>query len=224
MPSIHELLENLGVDDATLEKNASAESPSCSDREIEKAAEAIGLISPDDTTTTKEASQQNGGNNMNLTDLYDAYFGEGEEKVASANFEMHDEYMEKDAAAELEFAGEQAGVVFSANLSDRLYKFAMDQAMESAATEDGDGSSATAVPGNTARSPQLAQNKPASAKAGLRMDLTPDADIMANGPLLDKAIAKATILKALASNDTDEVEGVSQVDLGLETPKSQRNA
>ena len=221
MPSIQELLENLGVDDATQEKTASAGSTSCSDKEIERAAKDLGLISgTEKVATTKVASQDNGGEHMNLQDLYSAYFGEGEEKTASDN----NVQLEKTAAEELESAGEQAGQVFSDQLADRLFKFAMEQAMESGATEARDGSSASAVPGAIPASPQLAQNKPGDAKQGKPMDTTPSADILANGPLMDKAIAKATILKALASNNTDGVEGVSQVDVGLETPASQKDA
>ncbi len=218
MPSIQELLENLGVDDSTQEKTASADTASFSDTEIEKAAADLGLISNADETITKEASNQNGGTNMNLQDLYESYFGEEAEKTASAEFESNGD-LEKTAAEELEAVGEQAGRVFSTNVDDRLFKFAMEQAMESAATEARDGSSETEVPGNSAASPQLPQNKPADAKAGLKMDLTPQ-----YADMLDKAVKKETILKALASNDTDAVEGVSNVDVGLETPASQKDA
>ena len=96
--------------------------------------------------------------------------------------------------------------------------------MESLATEERDGSSAVAVPGAFAASPQLEQNKPDEAAAGYPMDTTPSPDIMGNGPLMDKAIEKATILAALESNDTDSVEGISMVDLGLEMPSTQAEA
>lgn len=221
MPSIQELLENLGVDDSTQEKNASAGSTSFSEREIEKAAEDLGLISKEDETTTKVASQNNGGTNMKLQDLYEAYFGEESEKTASAEYGVNS-HMEKDAAAELEAAGEQAGRAFSENLTGRLMKFAMEQAMESAATEARDGSSATEVPGNVARSPQLAQNKPADAKEGLPMDLTPQ-----HYDLLGKAVAKKVLEAKLEKGEPEELSHeVFQVDSGLSAvnTKSQKDA
>lgn len=217
MPSIQDLLENLGVEDSAQEKTASAEA-NFSDQEIEKAAAELGLISKNETETTEKVASQNTGENMNLTDLYDAYFGEESEKTASANVATEQE-LEKTAAEILETAGENAGVAFSNSLENRLFKFAMNQEMESAATEARDGSSQVAVPGNVAASPQLEQNKPAEAKAGLKMDLTP-----VHADMKDAAKAKAAILKALATNDTDGVEGVSSVDVGLETPNSQKDA
>lgn len=219
MPTIKELLENLGVEDSTLAKTASAASSSYSDKEIEKAVKELGLVSTGKDSTIKVASQPNGGKHMELHDLYESYFG-GNEKTASVKKTQ----MQKNAGADLEKAGEKAGAAFSQGLNDRLFKFAMDQEMESAASEARDGSSETAVPGVSAASPQLPQNKPEDAAAGYPMDTTPSEDIMNNGPLLDKAIEKATILAALESNDTDDVEGVSMVDLGLEMPSSQAEA
>jgi len=208
MPSIQDLLNNLGVDDLQ-EKTASADLYS----------QDIDLDLGSNEGTTKEASSNNGGN-MNLHDLYEAHFGEDViEKTAS--YDQDDEELAKEAAHNM---GAMAGLSFQDALSSRMAKFAMDQEMESAATEMRDGSSAVAVPGARAASPQLPQNKPKSAKEGRPMDTTPSADIMNNGPLLDKAIQKAVILKALAENDTDRIEGISQVDTGLEMPNSQKDA
>jgi len=211
MPSIKDLLENLSIDDSHQEKTASNNS----DKELEQAVKDFGLgldLNSDKEPTTKTASKNNGGDHMNLQELYQAHFSDDETvKVAS---------IQKTAAEELESAGERARMTFESNLDDRLTKFAMNQEMESAATEANDGSSAVAVPGNTAKSPQLPQDKDEEAKSGKPLDTTNPQYY----DMLDKAVAKAKIIKALETNDTDEVEGVSQVDVGLARPASQKDA
>ena len=189
MPSIDEILNNLGVDEGT-EKVASANS--VSESEVEKQARELGLIEENEKTATV---QNEGESNMNLQDFYSMHFG-GEEKTASAEY-YHEEYegdFEKEAAASLEATGEYAGAVFSNNLSERLLSFslmktAMDGAPDSAATQEIQ-SGAGVIPSAKVNNPQLDVNRREDADKG--MDTTPQ-----HYDLLDMAVEKAKLKKML---------------------------
>ena len=208
MATIDELLASLGVEDSRMAKQASVGSNSQTFDEIEKAIQELGLISDSGReSTTKTASQRNGGH-MDLHDLYNVQFGS--EQVKTASFE-------KDAAAELEAAGEAAGRVFARGLENRLYKFAAEMVADSAATQDIQ-SGAGIIPSAAVANPQIPVNRPEDADEA--MDTTPE-----YYDLLSKAVEKKVLESALAEGEAGDLSHqVVQVDSGMETPTSQMNA
>ncbi len=213
MPSIDEILNNLGVDDEVT-KVASSE-VGVSEEEVEKQAAELGLIGK----TVKTASKQNGGDpNMNLQDFYDIHFG-NRTKVAAAQQPVQKTFT-KEASA-LEALGEKAGEAFSNALYGRLVEFtvktAMDAAPDSEATKDIQ-SGAGVIPSATVANPQLEVNRGESDDEGI--DTTPE-----HYDLLSKAIAKKQLEAALESGEPGELSHqVFSVDMGLEMPKSQQDA
>lgn len=214
MPSIDEILNNLGVDDEVT-KVASSE-VGVSEEEVEKQAEELGLIGK----TVKTASKQTGGEpNMNLQEFYDMHFG-NRTKVAAAQPKEVQSTITKEASA-LEALGEKAGEAFSNALYGRLVEFtvktAMDAAPDSEATKDIQ-SGAGVIPGATVANPQLEVNRGESDDEG--MDTTPQ-----HYDLLSKAIAKKQLEAALESGEPGQLSHqVFSVDMGLEMPKSQQDA
>jgi hypothetical protein len=209
MTSINDLLKSLGVEDGTSEKTAGVQSKQTG-CEVEKAAQELGLISRNsESTTEKVASQNNGGRTMNLQDLYNVHFES--EKTASAEFYSDD--VEKTAAAELESAGEQAGLSFSQSLNERLFKFAF--AKQAGAGE----ASATIARSQSAHVGDAELETNYEGNNGAAMDTDPE-----YYDLLDKAVAKKSIEAALAKNETTGVEGIHSVDTGLSKIKSQAQA
>ena len=215
MATINDLLMQLGVEDNTSVKTASVKSQSASENEIEKAAKELGLISnTEENSATKIASQEHGGSHMNLQDLYNDYFGNGVEKTASANAEGFSKEAE---AQHLEKLGSDAGLSFNANLTDRLWKVAMDMVQDSEATQERNQTQGV-IPGAKVEQPQLEVNRPADATKA--MDTTPQYT-----DLLDKAVAKKAIEKALEEGTPGDLShGVYQVDTGLEMPTDQKDA
>jgi hypothetical protein len=194
MPSIDEILNNLGVDEDGAEKVAS--SNSVSENEVEKQARQLGLIDENDENEKIASVQNEGESNMNLQDFYSMHFG-GEEKTASAEYDYYEGYdegnFEKEATA-LEQTGEYAGAVFNNVLSERLLTFsltkqAMDGAPDSAATQAAQ-SGAGVIPSAAVKNPQLDVNRREDADKG--MDTTPQ-----HYDLMDAAVAKAKLKKAL---------------------------
>jgi len=188
MPSIDELLNNLGGDNSEqAEKTASA-----SETDIERQARELGLLEGE-THQTKEASISNDGGNMNLEDLYNEAFG-SQEKVASAGFEYEEMTMEKEAAK-----GELAGTCFQEGLQVRLLeqtiKIAADMAQpDSEATKDIQNG-AGVIPGASTANPQLMVQKNRHGESDdTAMDTDPEYYDLEG---MDGAVAKAQIEKAI---------------------------
>ena len=222
MPSINDILNNLGVEE---EKTAS-KNPS--ESEIEKQAKALGLVDgADKEGNTKVASAQpNGGTMLSLEELYNAHFpGEEAEKVASAKGETPTESLTKEAA--LEVAGEQAGLAFADGLQERLLDFTVKLAAEGDVNQDSEAtkeiqSGPGVIPGAKTDNPMLPVNKNREQADDKPIDTSPDYYSLQG---MDGALAKARLESMLSSNNVEAVTNTNKnVDTGLETPASQKDA
>ena len=224
MPSIDEILNNLGVEDSEQEKIASSEADtSFSESEVETQARELGLIDQNEEENIKVASTKTDGGNMDLQSFYDMHFGGDTEKVAGdytvGSASNEEGSFTKEAAAEMEHAGEVAGVYFQSGLNERLLKFAMDGVADSAATQKAVAGGGV-IPGAEVKPADQGLPKGNRGDADKKMDLTPE-----YYDLQSQAVAKAALVKAIAAGEPGALSHKTiSVDSGLEMPASQKDA
>jgi len=220
MPTIDEILKSIGVEDT--EKTASA----YNDQDLEQKAKEMGLI--DDNQQEKVAS----GGNMNLHDFYEIHFGEGAEKVASA--EVHPETeqayyeegsdLEKTAAAE-EALGEYARHHFDQGLSGRLMSYAIKLAEDGALDPDSKATQSAQAGTGLIPSGNVVDNSVhveanVQHEADKAIDTSPELYSLEGA-----AVEKARIVKAIAAGEPGDLNNTTNTVKGnMEMPTSQADA
>lgn len=199
MPSIDELLNNLGTDVSDQAEKTASDNTAESD--VESQAKELGLIG-DEVVQTKTASISNdGGSNMDLNDYYNNIFSEEVEKTASAHEVEQEQEMSKEAQ------GEMAGAAFAEELETRLLahsvKLAADMAApDSEATKDIQ-SGAGVIPGAQTANPQLPVQKNRHGESDdTAIDTSPQHYDLKG---MDGAVAKAKLEAALDKGNLSEV-------------------
>ena len=219
MTTINELLNQIGVtNESTEEKTANDSSVPFSEKDMNNVEEELGFKNEKkEFFSTKTASQGNGGQDMNygLHTLYNEYFSDESEKTASDQTENTE--FEKEAAATEEAIGEFSRFVFDSLMDQHLEKIALDQVMDSEATQARNQTTGV-IPGAAVAQPQLEVNRPADATKAI--DTTPKTT-----DLLDAAVKKEMILRKLEEGKPGELSHKTMsVDMGLETPTDQKDA
>lgn len=221
MPSIEDILKNLGVEEEEQTKVAS--SLSQEDDEIERQAIQLGLVGND---ITKTASQQNRGeSNMDLNEFYNMHFGQTKVASAATTVQTQDEDFSKEAS--LENMGELAGVSFAQGLNERLLQFTIKTAMEAAPDSEATKaiqSGAGVIPGATVANPQLDVNKNRDGQMDDK-GLSVMTGNTSPYTLEDKAVEKARILAAIASAQPGDLSHKTvSTNSGLQVGGSQKDA
>jgi hypothetical protein len=200
MPSIDDLLNNLGAD--VSDQSEKTASDNSHQSEVAKQAQELGLIGDKAVQNEKTASISNdGGTKMNLNDYYNDLFTEDVEKTASAEFETEDYEMAKEAQGEL------AGLSFSEELESRLIahsiKLASDMAQpDSEATKDIQ-SGAGVIPGAQTANPQLPVQKNRHGESDdTGIDTSPEYYDLEG---MDGAVAKAKLEAALDKGNVSDM-------------------
>ena len=208
--SIKEILKDLGVEDANLEKNATISN----ERDLEEKSNKENEISiATETEKTAATINKEGDSKMDLQDFYNEYF----------EADLDDTYTEKTAAAvENHELGELAGQFFNEKVASVLEEVVMQKL-----AEEGNGDSAASI--DAQKGPGLIPSgNVVDNDVNLPKNVAPNAAAPINTDpqyydLLDAAVAKKKVEKAIENAEipAELDHRTVQVDTGLEMPAKQ---
>lgn len=221
MATINDILKSLEGQDTQVK---TASSKNASQTEVEKQAQALGLIKNESQTKT---ASLNGGR-MNLKDLYDAEMDSMAKTAAEAETsESEEEESEEEGEKTSSLAmGELAGVAFNQALNVKLASFivklaedALPDAEVSQEIQSGEGVIPSAEVGN----PQLPVEKNRQGQADAEpIDTTP---VHFDLNSMQGAVAQVELEDMLGIGNVDAVANKTvSVDTGLEMPETQKTA